>query len=91
MSEVKEVLHNLLSHEKVTGKPILLLANKQDQENALDEIDLVEKLDLERLVNEKHCPTLVETSSATDVSAKTKIDPGIKKGYHWLLSRIVRW
>lgn len=88
MDEVKDVLHKLLSNEKITGKPVLLLANKQDQENALDEIDLVEKLDLEKIVNEKHCPTLVETCSATD--AKTKIDPGIKKGYLWLLNHIIR-
>lgn len=90
MDEVKETLHNLLSHEKIAGKPVLLLANKQDQENALDEIDLVEKLDLEKLVNENHCHTLVETCSATDVSVKSKIDPGIRKGYHWLLNCIVR-
>lgn len=88
MDEVKQVLHNVLSHEKITGKPVLLLANKQDQENALDEIDLVDKLDLEKTVNENHCPTLVETCSATE--AKTKVDAGIKKGYHWLVGHIVR-
>lgn len=91
MDKVREVLHNLLTHEKIKGKPVLLLANKQDQENALDEIDLVEKLDLEKLVNGNHCPTLVETCSATDVFAKTKIDPGIKKGYCWLVNCIVRY
>lgn len=88
MDEVKRVLHNLLQHEKIAGKPILLLANKQDQENALDEIDLVDKLDLEKIVNENHCPTLVETCSATET--RTKIDAGIKRGYHWLLNHIVR-
>lgn len=89
MDEVKKALHDVLSHEKITGKPVLLLANKQDQENALDEIDLVDKLDLEKIVNENHCPTLVEMCSATEI--KTKVDPGIKKGYHWLVNHIVRY
>lgn len=84
------VLEELLSHEKISGKPVLLVANKQDQENALDEIDLIEKLDLEALVNEYQCPTLVESSSITEISNKLKIDPGIKKGYHWLLNYIIR-
>lgn len=90
MEEVKEVLHNLLSNEKIAGKPVLVLANKQDVDYALDEIDLVEKLDLENLVNENHCPTLVETCSATEVAAKSKVDAGIKRGYHWLVNYIVR-
>lgn len=72
------------------GKPVLILANKQDRENALDEIDLVDMLDLEDLVNEKKCPTLVESCSATEITNKTKVDPGIKKGYHWLINYIIR-
>ncbi|GJQ79000.1 hypothetical protein Trydic_g161 [Trypoxylus dichotomus] len=88
--EVQEVLNNLLSHEKITGKPLLLLANKQDNENALDELDMIESLGLECLVNKQKCPTLVESCSATATNSKLKLDPGIKKGYNWLLNYIVR-
>lgn len=91
LNEVKMVLQELLSHDKISGKPVLLVANKQDQEDALDEIDLIENLDLEMLVNENQCPTLVESSSITEISDKTKIDPGIRKGYHWLLNYIIRY
>lgn len=83
LNEAKTALKDLLSHNQVSGKPVLLLANKQDQSEALDEIDLVEQLDLEHLVNENRCPTLVETCSA--IEAK-----GLKKGYNWLVSYIIR-
>lgn len=90
LDEVKQVLRDLLSHDKIMGKPLLLLGNKQDQENALDKVDLIDTLEIEDLVNEKRCPTLVESCSATEINSTTKIDPGIKKGYNWLLSYIRR-
>ncbi|CAB3247217.1 unnamed protein product [Arctia plantaginis] len=75
------------------SKPILVLANKQDKTGALDDIDVVEKLNIEPLVNKYRCPTLVESYSAFTINPKTKklkIDPGLRKGYHWLLNYIVR-
>lgn len=89
LDEAKQVLTELLSHEKIARKPVLVLANKQDEENALDEVDIIEKLDLEQIVNGNECPTLVESCSATE-AGNLKIDPGIKKGYEWLLNYIVR-
>lgn len=83
LAEVKLILKDLLAHEQVSGKPILLLANKQDQSEALDELDLVEQLDLERLVNDNRCPTLVETCSAIEST-------GLQKGYKWLVSYVVK-
>lgn len=90
LDEAREVLHNLLSHDKIAGKPLIVLANKQDSEDALDEIDIIEKLQLESIVNKKQCPTLVESCAATEMTSKSKLDPGIKKGYHWLLNYIIR-
>lgn len=83
LAEAKLVLKDLLAHEQVSGKPVLLLANKQDQSEALDELDLVEQLELERLVNDNRCPTLVETCSAIETT-------GLQKGYDWLVSYVVR-
>ncbi|RZC42653.1 ADP-ribosylation factor-like protein 13B, partial [Asbolus verrucosus] len=90
LDEAKEVLRNLLSHEKISRKPVLILANKQDNENALDEVDIIEMLDIESVVNGNECPTLVESCSATETQGNSKVDPGIKKGYKWLLNYIVR-
>lgn len=90
MEEARDVLHNLVSHSKISGKPLIILANKQDNDDALDEIDLIEKLQLEDLVNNQQCPTLVESCAATEVSKDSKVDPGIQKAYYWLLNYIIR-
>lgn len=38
------------------------------------------------------CPTLVESYSAQveNPGKKSKIDPGLRKGYHWLLNYICK-
>lgn len=79
MEECRKVLEKLLKNEQISGKPVLLLANKQDMEGALDEIDIVERLNVERLVNQQKCPTLVELCSARHFSKK--MDIGIDNGY----------
>ncbi|CAH0547616.1 unnamed protein product [Brassicogethes aeneus] len=88
LEEAKLALFNILSNEKIAGKPLLILANKQDFENALDEVDIIEELDIENIVNIQKCPTLVESCTATEVNSQYRIDPGIKRGYDWLLSYI---
>ncbi|GLH11789.1 Uncharacterized protein GBIM_16537 [Gryllus bimaculatus] len=91
LDECRSVLNNLLTHPKLAGKPVLLLANKQDCEGALDELDIVEKLDLEALVNQQRCPTMVETCSASVAkNSKRKLDPAIHNGYKWLVNSIIR-
>ncbi|XP_050676078.1 ADP-ribosylation factor-like protein 13B, partial [Leptidea sinapis] len=92
LEECKAVLEEVLSHDKISGKPVLVLANKQDKTGALDDVDVVEKLNIEPLVNKYRCPTLVESYTAYPLtkSKKLKIDPGLRKGYQWLLNYIVR-
>ena len=79
MEECRQVLENLIKNDEISGKPILLLANKQDVDGALDEIDIVDNLNLEKIVNENKCPTLVELCSALHFTKK--IDIGIDNGY----------
>ncbi|ELU13265.1 hypothetical protein CAPTEDRAFT_184387 [Capitella teleta] len=85
--ECKGVLKNLLQHAKVAGKPVLVLANKQDVQGALDEIDICEYLDLEETVNMNKCPCRVETCSAILGQGK-KLDKPIKDGFSWLVGII---
>ncbi|XP_077977080.1 uncharacterized protein LOC144432691 [Glandiceps talaboti] len=87
LDESKETLKMLLSNPKVKGKPLLVLANKQDQEGALDEIDICEQLSLEDMVNESRSPCRVETCSAT-IGIGKKMDKSIKAGFKWLLLTI---
>ncbi|NXM63439.1 AR13B protein, partial [Illadopsis cleaveri] len=56
MEETRKVLSRILSHPDVSGKPLLLLANKQDAAAALLPCELIERLCLERLVNENRSP-----------------------------------
>nr|XP_053637778.1 ADP-ribosylation factor-like protein 13B [Cherax quadricarinatus] len=86
--ECRDVLFSLLADKKISGKPVLVLANKQDVDGALDEIDLVESLSVEQVVNKYKCPTRVETCSAI-TTRKHKPDKPIADGFRWLIDTIV--
>ncbi|KAM9274108.1 ADP-ribosylation factor-like protein 13A [Morus bassanus] len=84
MEEARKVLSRVLSHPDISGKPILLLANKQDAAAALLPCELIERLSLERLVNEHRSPCRIEPCSA-----KRGPGPGPPRatlqGLRWLL------
>lgn len=52
LPEAKEALNEVLEHERVKGKPLLILANKQDCDNAIHEGPLSEQLNLNALFGE---------------------------------------
>ncbi|XP_052014654.1 ADP-ribosylation factor-like protein 13B isoform X2 [Apodemus sylvaticus] len=89
MEETKETMSEVLRHPRISGKPILVLANKQDKEGALGEADVIECLSLEQLVNEHKCLCQIEPCSAVLGYGK-KIDKSIKKGLYWLLHIIAK-
>ncbi|NXV80578.1 AR13A protein, partial [Atlantisia rogersi] len=84
MDEARKVLSRVLSHPDVSGKPILLLANKQDAAAALLPCELIERLALERLVNENRSPCRIEPCAAKRGAAA---GPGraTLQGLRWLL------
>ena len=49
LEEAKEALANVVQHEKMEGKPLLVFANKRDKEGAIDEVELRVRLGLEQL------------------------------------------
>ncbi|KAJ8364219.1 hypothetical protein SKAU_G00130500 [Synaphobranchus kaupii] len=55
MTETKDTLANVLKHPRITGKPVLLLANKQDRDGALREADVIYRLSLENLMHQNNC------------------------------------
>lgn len=70
---------------------IIALANKQDVNGAIDELDLVEHLDVEHAVNTMKCPTRVEICSCIEKGEQLKDNSiGIKNGYKWLLDIIAK-
>ncbi|XP_073524280.1 ADP-ribosylation factor-like protein 13B isoform X2 [Phyllobates terribilis] len=89
MEETKETVAEVLRHPKIAGKPVLVLANKQDREGAMAEADIIEFLSLEKLVNDNKCLCQIEPCSAVLGYGK-KIDGHIRKGLHWLLEVIAK-
>ncbi|KAM6958395.1 ADP-ribosylation factor-like protein 13B isoform 2-T2 [Tautogolabrus adspersus] len=89
IQETRETMAEVLQHPRIAGKPVLVLANKQDQEGALAEADIIENLSLEKLVNENKCLCQIEPCSAV-LGCGKKIDKSIKKGLKWLLNNIAK-
>ena len=56
LEENLEVLGEVIGHDKSKGKPILVLANKQDIPNAVDKDRLVKQLQLHSLLTSNQNP-----------------------------------
>uniref|UniRef100_A0A3P9JBJ2 ADP-ribosylation factor-like 13b n=1 Tax=Oryzias latipes TaxID=8090 RepID=A0A3P9JBJ2_ORYLA len=89
IQETREAMAEVLQHPRIAGKPVLVLANKQDQEGALAEADIIENLSLEKLVNDNKCLCQIEPCSAV-IGYGKKVDKSIKKGLSWLLNNIAK-
>nr|XP_048273787.1 ADP-ribosylation factor-like protein 13A isoform X1 [Myodes glareolus] len=87
IQEVKIILTRLMFDKRVSGKPILILANKQDKKEALLPCDIIEYLLLERLVNETKSMCRVEPCSTMKNLPKRHQQP-IIIGLRWLLAAI---
>ncbi|KAM5221468.1 ADP-ribosylation factor-like protein 13A [Ctenodactylus gundi] len=88
IGEAKTVLTRLMTDERVAGKPLLLMANKQDKMNALTKSDIIKYLSLEKLVNESMSTCLVESCSAINDFRIMK-NHHIIEGLRWLLAKIM--
>ncbi|XP_058627604.1 ADP-ribosylation factor-like protein 13B isoform X2 [Onychostoma macrolepis] len=89
IQETRDTMAEVLRHPRIAGKPVLVLANKQDQDGALAEADIIETLSLEKLVNENKCLCQIEPCSAVLGYGK-KVDKSIKNGLNWLLNNIAK-
>ncbi|KAL4608854.1 ADP-ribosylation factor-like protein 13B isoform X1 [Arapaima gigas] len=89
IQETKDIMAEVLRHPRVAGKPVLVLANKQDREGALAEADIIEHLSLEKLVRENKCLCQIEPCSAV-IGYRKKQDKSITNGLNWLLKNIAK-
>lgn len=89
IEETKETMSEVLRHPRISGKPVLVLANKQDRDGALAEADIIEYLALEKLVNENKCLCQIEPCSAV-LGYRKKFDKSIRKGLSWLLNNVAK-
>ncbi|MCJ8733988.1 hypothetical protein PDJAM_G00230170 [Pangasius djambal] len=87
MKEVKELLVDMLRQPRVAGKPLLVLANKQDKMNALLGSELIEVLSLEKLVNQSRSLCHIEPCSAL-MDLRRWSDRKTLRGLRWLLRAV---
>ncbi|XP_076839155.1 ADP-ribosylation factor-like protein 13B isoform X2 [Brachyhypopomus gauderio] len=87
LHETRVTIAEVLRHPRIAGKPVLVLANKQDRDGALREAEIFEHLSLEKLVNENKCFCKIEPCSAV-LGYGRKVDKSIRRGLNWLLSNI---
>lgn len=83
--ECRAVLENVLGHEDTTGVPILVLANKQDREDAVEVVRIKEGF--VRPVIEGKSGEMVRDSRVLPVSALK--GTGVKESVEWVRSRVV--
>lgn len=80
INDVKIVLHNILLEDSLTGAVLLIIANKQDQVNAMSCTEIRDKLELFRLKNRKW---IVQGCSAVN-------GHGLFEGLDWLSNEIIK-
>ena len=78
VAEVKENLQELLSEELLAGVPLLVFANKQDLEMALEAPEVMSSLELENISD--------RTWNIQACSAVSQ--QGLNEGMEWLINTI---
>ncbi|XP_062855963.1 ADP-ribosylation factor-like protein 13A [Trichomycterus rosablanca] len=87
IKEVKDLLTDMLRQPRVAGKPLLIMANKQDKMNALLGSELIEVLSLEKLVNQSQSLCHIEPCSAL-MDSRRWSDRKTLRGLRWLLRAV---
>lgn len=89
INECRNVFASFIENPKCAGKPVLILANKQDASvNAMDESEIVQFLNVEELVNKYEIPCRIESCAALKGSGKNA-DAPLKVGFDWLMKHLV--
>ncbi|KAK6368598.1 ADP-ribosylation factor protein 3 [Lithohypha guttulata] len=83
--ECRAVLENVLGHEDTSGIPVLVLANKQDREDAVEVVRIKEGF--VRPVFEGEKGEMIRDSRVLPVSALKAT--GVKEAVEWIRSRVV--
>lgn len=79
---MRDILHKLMHNRHIRGKPLLLVANKQDLEHSIDVIDISYFFRIDELCNRLGTPCQIIASGAADRS-------DLHNGMEWLVDTII--
>ena len=88
MPEVRDVLKGCMEHEQFRGKAVLIYANKQDLDGAIDEKALQRHLGLSE--GPTACPFKIVKLTAQKASNGGIVDPAMNQGLEWLCILVKR-
>ncbi|EFC44105.1 hypothetical protein NAEGRDRAFT_68064 [Naegleria gruberi] len=87
LEESRQTLVDSIKHPYFKGKPLLLLANKQDLPNSLEPSEISERLQLHELTEYVSSFNILPCIAKRELT-KNKTDEHIVKGLDWLSSQI---
>lgn len=80
--KMRDVLHAVMHNKHIRGKPLLIVANKQDIQQSIDVVDITYFFRIGELCNLLGTPCWIVTSGAADRSE-------LHNGTEWLVDTIV--
>lgn len=79
---VREILNQTMYDKDIRGKPLLIVANKQDLDESIDVVDITYFFRIDEICNLVSSPCLIITSGKNDRS-------DLKDGIDWLTENII--
>lgn len=79
---MRDILYQMMSHKNVRGKPLLIIANKQDMEDAIDVVDITYYFHIDEIVNLMGTPCYI-------IKSGTNSREELVEGVEWLVNHIV--
>lgn len=79
---MRDILHKLMHNRYIRGKPLLIVANKQDLEQSIDVIDITYFFRIDELCNRLGTPCRIIASGEAE-----RID--LQNGMEWLIDKII--
>lgn len=88
IADVGPVLRDAIKHDFLCGKPVLVLANKQDCDGAVTGEELRHLLSIDALATMPQACVFRVQECAARLSNKQRRDPGLDAGMVWLLNAV---
>lgn len=79
---IREMLHRTMYHKNIRGKPLLIVANKQDLDQSIDVVDITYFFRIDEICNLLSTPCLIITSGMGNRT-------DLKDGMDWLVESII--